>query len=326
MLGQSGLWWPRLALSGTVVMLLLMTDWRHLSWRLCRWTMCVREGDTLDSVTGMRVTLFDEPEPISLLQSLAWPVCLRGNHSNSTNKIGAFITEGAWYASPNKMKIGNEPFSSARCKSHILSHRLTAAAASSLYATWKWDRKVPVFSIAQNYGKSPWFSGLLWTKLMENSWPVGRTMNVFPVEYVSLYVHTHVWTCMHTHRPTYNHICMCTCIHKQVYMHVHTHTHLQFHLYRFLSDCVFPLTLIFPSLLTTVLFSLYSLGVCLQGWQRDAPKVPLLLGIAKGQVQQVTARAPSITWFWLLFLRLMFSLFISSLSLPCPLTLTKNFI
>lgn len=138
--------------------------------------------------------------------------------------------------------------------------------STSDYMSSKRDREVRVFSIVQNCGKSTWFSGLLWTKLMENSWPVGKTMNVFPVECFSLYVYRHMYEhvhiCMYAYTQIHNHtyVCMYTCIHTNTYTcmctYSHTHTPLpQFHLYCFLSDFVRPLTLIFSSLLTTVLFS-----------------------------------------------------------------------
>lgn len=111
--------------------------------------------------------------------------------------------------------------------------------STSDYMSWKRDREVRVFSIVQNCGKSSWFSGLLRTKLMENSWPVGRTMNVFPVECVSLYVyrhmyeHVHICTYAYTQTHRQSHICM------HVYMYTHTnrytcmctysHTHTQHH-------------------------------------------------------------------------------------------------
>lgn len=167
---------------------------------------------------------------------------------------------------------------------------------------------------------------------MENSWPVGKTMNVFPVECVSLYVYRHMYEhvhiCMYAYSQIHNHtyVCMYTCIHTNRYTcmctYSHTHTHptpsVPFVLFSFRLCTSSDLNLFFLADHSSVLSSL---GVWPQGWQRDAPKAPLLLGIAKGQAQQVTARAPSITWFWLLFPRLMFSV----LSLPCPLTLTKNF-
>lgn len=97
---------------------------------------------------------------------------------------------------------------------------------------------------------------------MENSWPVGRTMNVFPVECVSLYVHTR----MNMYAYTQTHIQSHMLVHMYTQTSIHACTQhtpsVSFVSFSFRLRISPDLNLFFLADHSSVL---YSLGVWLQG-------------------------------------------------------------